>query len=462
MKCPGCGAENPVFVNDCLRCRKPLRTSSSAKLAQHAPSAPATRSTEGAAAGAGSTVVTPPRSPKRNTLHWLMDGIAAVSLLLAVGLTVSYDLRRDAIRPESAGGGTGVVLRDNATDTKSVPGARRIAVTPAQFDDIGDLLETLGEGYRFSALPLDALADVARLKDFDVIFVTCGTAPADWQGEYVRQGDMTGTETREWKSDVAERVRHSLRQFVAGGGTLYASDWRFTMVATAFSEFVDQAAMAPGDEQELAAEIVDAGLRDLVQSPLPLRFDLAGWYPAAFQGPSVTTFVRGRYRTAQGNYAVAPLLVRFPFQSGNVVFTSFHNEKQHSAKEIELLRYLVFSTLTARVQSQVATTMLQGGFSPQKQSILSASPGTPTVSRVYHCTESSRLQFALAFEDQGALLRLTVTGPSGEFFTREGGSTFSLDVANAAVGDWTYRIEAARLPSPNFPFALTIGQKPAQ
>jgi hypothetical protein len=63
----------------------------------------------------------------------------------------------------------------------------------------------------------------------------------------------------------------------------------------------------------------------------------------------------------------------------------------------------------------------------------------------------------LSFADQGAHLKLTVRGPDGANFEDEGTSTFSIDVSDAAPGNWTYTVTALKLPHQEFPFTLTVG-----
>jgi hypothetical protein len=214
-----------------------------------------------------------------------------------------------------------------------------------------------------------------------------------------------------------------------------------------------------GAKQEMTAEVVDPGLRDLVGSTIPLNFDQPAWDPAFFSGRDVTTILQGRFRTTDGATRDSPLLVKFPVGKGTVIFTSFHNEKVNQEIELKLLRYLVFSAVTARVEQEVAQTMLKGGFSPQGKSILSASADNPSVTRTYDCTKPGALRFVLGFENLGALLRLKVVGPDGTKLEQEGSSTVTIEVPNPAVGKWQYTITAVKVPYPNFPFTITVGHK---
>ena len=68
-------------------------------------------------------------------------------------------------------------------------------------------------------------------------------------------------------------------------------------------------------------------------------------------------------------------MVRFPLQEGTVIFTSFHNEKQNNETELKLLKYLVFTAVTANVQLRTERSM--GGFSKSRDSLISVSQGTP-------------------------------------------------------------------------------------
>ena len=153
----------------------------------------------------------------------------------------------------------------------------------------------------------------------------------------------------------------------------------------------------------------------------------------------------------------APLLVKVPFEQGTIIFTSFHNEKVNSELETKLLKFLVFAAVTARETAEAKNIMISGGFSPQKQNLLSASPEAAPVQNVYANAKRGRLRFVLSFANRGAQLALSVRGPDGKTHEQEGVSTFTVDVPDAAVGDWTYTVTARKVPYANFPFTLSVG-----
>jgi hypothetical protein len=185
---------------------------------------------------------------------------------------------------------------------------------------------------------------------------------------------------------------------------------------------------------------------------------MAGWYPAGLSESGSKVYLSGEYRTSEGAVRSSPLLVKAPFKEGTIIFTSFHNEKQNSEQELRLLRFLVFAAVTAKEVAKINKTMISGGFSPQKQNLLSASPDTPEVTQTYQNKKAGRLQFALSFANQGAVLKLAVTGPGGQKREEQHTSSFVIEFADAPAGDWKYTVTAVKVPYANFPFTLTVGE----
>ena len=155
-------------------------------------------------------------------------------------------------------------------------------------------------------------------------------------------------------------------------------------------------------EQTVTARIIDPGLRELLGPEISLNFNTEAWVPARFRGDDVVEYIRGEYQAMQGHQVEAPLLVKFKEGQGTVIFTSFHNEAQNSRQEEGLLKYLVFSAVTAREQEVADKAMLSGGFSPAKRSLISHSSGQPSVTKTYNSPRSGPLRFSLSFAGQGA------------------------------------------------------------
>src|SRR5262245_42312680 len=54
----------------------------------------------------------------------------------------------------------------------------KLAVTPARYDNMGLLLNKLGEGYKFTSIREEELRDLATLRRYDVLFLTCSEESA--------------------------------------------------------------------------------------------------------------------------------------------------------------------------------------------------------------------------------------------------------------------------------------------
>ncbi len=384
-----------------------------------------------------------------------VDAVIAVSLASALGIVFIADRGRG---PEAHSGGVSITQKDEAKPAPPVV-SLKLAVTPKHYDDMGKLLMQLGSGFQYTGISLDDLQDVSKLAGYDVIFLTCGPVPEHWTlGKELGSASRPGTYRARVNPEILDRVHDALRTYVGRGGTLYASDWMLDVLRPSFPELFDGEDIVPGAAQVLTADVVDSGLHDaLGQSTVELKFDLTGWKPARFAADKATFYLRGEYRTQAGSQLTAPLLARVPFEQGTIIFTSFHNEKVNSELETKLLKFLVFAAVTAKETAEAQKTMLSGGFSPQKQNLLSASPDAPKVTQTYSNTKRRKLRFALSFSNQGAVLRLTVRGPDNKIHEHDGPSTFTIDVPDAAPGDWSYTVTAEKVPYANFPFTMTVG-----
>ena len=381
---------------------------------------------------------------------------AALGAALVAALFAVFTLET----PQTAVQGPKLTAAEPAVEPAPTVRPLRLAVTPESnaFDDMGRLLDKLGQGYVYRPMPFDDLLDEARVGQFDVIFVTCSGYTDTWLGEEggasPRGGQLFGP-----NEATFAKAKQVLRRFVTNGGTLYASDLHYNLIAKCFPEFVDESLLNRGAPQTLRAEVVDPSLRQMLGDGIDLTFDQTDWRPAAFSGQEVLSYLKGSFKTVDGTQATAPLLVKFPLGQGSVIFTSFHNEKQQSEQEMTLLKFLVFSAVTAGVDAEATRTMARGGFAETKKNLFSASGDAEAVSQTYDNKEVANLQFVLAFADQSATLELRVDGPGGVSERRRGASTISIDVPGAAVGEWKYTITAVKVPSENFPFTITVGKK---
>jgi len=402
------------------------------------------------------------RKRRHGSAQLILDASLGFSLLLALLLVLGFDRLRPTSAPQEARP-VKVTQTSGEAPPSSGPASRtlNIGVTPAQpeYDDMGSLLHKLGEGYNYHGFPLEDLGNLAKISEYNTIFLTCSGVAEKWVKQRLGPADRPNAIQVIVDEKVMKQVSDNLRTFVGNGGTLYVSDRHFGLVEDAFPELVDRRKVGFGRVQTVTAEVVDPGLREVIGPRLSLQFDQPNWRPAAFAGENVVTYLQGSYQSSGGGQQTSPLLVKLRYKDGTVIFTSFHNEKVNSEVETKLLRYLVFTAVTAKVDAQVTNTMVQGGFSPAKKSIFGASKDQASLPQTYHCTKQGQLKFVLAFQSGGARLKLTVVGPDGQTYTEEGTSTVTVDVPQAIPGDWTYTVAALELPNENFAYTVTVGQK---
>lgn len=240
---------------------------------------------------------------------------AAVAIALVAAMVVIYRLdQRGGDGPVTAGPNSRIdVVTQVTPKPQTVSKPLTMAVTsPPEFDDMGKLLISLGKGYdTFDTISVENLDDMTRLKKYDVLFLTCRTN----------------------MPKLLPKLKLALRDYVSSGGTLYASDLWYRFIAETFIEFAVPNWPVSGKKQEMMAEVVDPGLRDLLGSELQLKFDMDYWMPTAFAGDTLTTILRGRYIPTKDESLEVPLLVKFPLKKGIVIFTSFHNASQNDESE---------------------------------------------------------------------------------------------------------------------------------
>ncbi len=392
-----------------------------------------------------------------------LDGGIAAGLVLALVLVYALD---SFSRPTQREGDDikgkprldFKVLRGGESSDPKVPTASpkklRLAVSPRRFDDLGKLLRQLGSGYGYDELREDDLSSLDKLKNYDVIFLTC--SPTDYS--------------------IIGR-NEALRRFVDQGGTLYVSDLRLDALRGpgAFPEYYDKPADRPGHpDQHVSAKIIDAGLREaLLSAPIKseanreaikkgeikLLFESPDWRPAAFLADKATVYLRGSYQARNGFVDSAPLLAKLTCNKGNVIFTSFHNASQDEVAE-HLLRYLVFRAATAQAETEMIRRMTDSQLSPSRSSLVTASDKKESITNKHQHARAGKLQFALGFSGgRGAKLALTVQGPDGKVAYHEDTAGFTIEIPNAMPGEWRYTITALELPHEHFAFQVGVAEQ---
>jgi hypothetical protein len=327
--------------------------------------------------------------------------------------------------------------RTSLKPAKSV-GAKALAVSADGFDLMTTNLDELGAGYGYDTIDDEALLDLASLRRYEVVFLTC--------------------------ADVGEPVAglpKVLHDYVSGGGTLYASDLRYEALATAFPDVVDPASVAQGVPQDLQCEVNSPELRDLLGPSIKLQFKSERWRTAAFRGDDVSVLLKGSLKTTAGVAIEAPLAVRFTIGKGTVIFTSFHREGKVSSTEAKLLKFLALKAVTSATEVRVTESLADGGFATKAIASAGTDAGSPAASHDYLHEKPGPIKFRLDSARPGASLRLEVVDPSGKTTTKRGESTLAIDVTDAAAGRWQFRALAETAPYPAFPAVVAVATSAA-
>ncbi len=143
-----------------------------------------------------------------------------------------------------------------------------------------------------------------------------------------------------------------IRDFVFGGGTLYASDWASDVVAAAFGDLTEFGPRE-GASGIVPAKVSDPYLARRLSHSIHVNFDLGNWvrikrFPAAADV----------YITDASHH---PLALGFRAGKGRVVFTSFHHHAQlagpQPADEEAILEWL--ATLPTQHRLLLVTGQVQ-------------------------------------------------------------------------------------------------------
>lgn len=199
---------------------------------------------------------------------------------------------------------------------------KKIGVVEGIYDDIGAVLTNLGLDYTTIGSFYD-LDDPDVTDDYSVIFLACGGSYEVYSGS---------------------AIYNNLRAFVSKGGGIYASDWSAQTIATLFPEYISLCGL-DGNIQTVTATVLDNDIKALLgKSSCEICYDLPGWAVIEVEDSTkVSVDMVADVSTSEGDIEDSPLLVEFSYGSGNVIYTTFHNEEQVTVDGLKIIKHLVFS-----------------------------------------------------------------------------------------------------------------------
>jgi hypothetical protein len=229
------------------------------------------------------------------------------------------------------------------------PLALDVAVITGDYDRFDLVLDNMGfANYQLidglTVLEVtDFLGNLEGMQQYDIIFFNGGMIE-----EGVLYPDPAGSTT-------PEVYLENIRQYVRGGGSVYASDWAYDVVELAWPErldFVGDDAVVDsaqlGEYDLVDANISDAALSEwLGQSTMRVEYDLPVWPPIEAADEAVTVHMRGgvEYRVGTENYALvdSPLLVSFSSGDGRVGFSTFRVARNATQELNLVLQYMMYN-----------------------------------------------------------------------------------------------------------------------
>ena len=159
--------------------------------------------------------------------------------------------------------------------------------------------------------------------------------------------------------DVHETIIENLRNYVAAGGAVYASDWAYDVVEQAWPEAIDFVgadaipnSAQKGEYGEVDAIISDEYLALWLEAPedrIAIEYDLPVWPPIVGpeEGSTINVHLRGSIDYRGGihvyNMANSPLLVSFASGEGKVAYSTFRIAKNADRYVVLTLQYMMYS-----------------------------------------------------------------------------------------------------------------------
>ncbi len=235
------------------------------------------------------------------------------------------------------------------------PVGLRIALVTGDYDDVGQVLNTIGidnehiEVFESSTANNniqwvdDLLLNYERLQTFDIVFLNCGAGDRRFTGRPAIFGFPA--------IPVSTQAIANLRQFVAEGGSVYASDWAYTFVEATWPDFVDFAGNESVDAAkvgfapfDVTSSITDAAMSSsLGQTSMELHYPLAQWAVMESVSAETTVYVRANAKLDTGvTLQNVPHTIAFRPGAGRVLFTSFHQEAGINPDMQRILQLLMF------------------------------------------------------------------------------------------------------------------------
>ena len=206
---------------------------------------------------------------------------------------------------------------------------QEVAVITGDFDDFSLVLDSLGiDSYelingKIGDELMDFLLNPEEMSQFDMIV---------FNGGHIEQGVIYDVENP--SNAVPAEIRSNIMNYVAAGGSVYATDWAYDVVEQIWPDRVDF----------LGTDQVPAEF--LGEDRMPIQYDLPVWplIEKADELTSIHLLGNPIYRWQDTEYTLSssPLLISFSGGGGKVIYSSFRYSANLDDQMNKLMQYIMF------------------------------------------------------------------------------------------------------------------------
>lgn len=217
-----------------------------------------------------------------------------------------------------------------------------IMVVTGAYDSIEDVLDRMSVDHDITNgvsgnAHTNFLKDTTRMAEYDIIFLNCGMSDG-------------------WVNSKAE-IGANLKEYVTSGGSVYTSDWSYFAFEMAFPDAIDfygddkiSGEAYVGESGNVNADVMDANMQAVLgKNSASINYDLAAWAVMEGNASTATVLLEGDavyfdWNTWQsGTLKDVPLAVQIKPNGGNMIYTSFHNERQTTGDMDKMLEEIILS-----------------------------------------------------------------------------------------------------------------------
>jgi len=343
-------------------------------------------------------------------------------------------------------------------NVSNVLAAQNLAVTPPDWDDMGAILKK--QGLNFKEIDETDLKLGEKLTGYDAIFINCSRTI--------------------YKEVVTPEDAQAIRDFVRGGGVVYASDYAGFVIEAAFPDKIDFYDFGGGSQTDADsynevlwagignaggydATVTDSGLASVLgKKTIQINFDKSGWELVKDVGSGTQVYIRGPasyYDEDQGkdiHVSDIPYVVSFSEGDGEVLFTAFHNETQITEDVEKMLDWFATRTRSSKLARATREIARKDKDDKVLQEIVDTIGSGQE--KTYEFKASGRDFGLIVNFEGGAELLVEVIAPDGSTVASEKVTEppYIKEKIDAKGGTYKFIVKGEKISENNMPIVLSV------